>query len=832
MIMRTNHIPTNLRPMSETTLNLEAGAYAMNSAWKFLLTIVLAVGLIGIADPGPAAAQTLTCENGDTFPCGLQIVAGRLQKVPAVFKFQARVSQAKLPIGQGVFSEVIVKLLAGDIPRCEERFQNVEVRDSVLNLEIGRNMSCELDEEIATQTGLAFQVCLGSSSSCLKPIELSAVPYAVKASYAQLASEAVTADQAAVADYAYRIAADPDLQLLDAMSSGYFDFRTRPDNNGYLQWTPLLNSATPILTITAQSFADQGPMQLEQLVLDAQTTTANGALSVSGPTTITGDITISSNLDLSGDATFMGIGTFEQTVTVGGAAEARDTKTLTVKTGGAEIQTGGLVVGGGGIAATGDSTVTGAFSVSGAGNFQDDVSVSGNLRAAGAVLFPSATGGNAVYAGAALVDNATDGELLVLGPRNWMGFANLPAVHIDAPLVINHDVSTDSQHTATFNGPANFNADTAVNANISFNGGEVDFRNATALPGLREFLGLSPSGDSTLGNWSFAGDFINHSGVSLVQGKSDQNEFEVLSDLRVGGTAVLAGGMSVIGADQGRQAFFDVLTTFRRATRFDKPIRMGFNGGAAVSDLFVPYENGTIHVDDGRALSELVIEAPTRFQRTTILDGVTLQNNWAYFGSNWRLRDGNGFQHTINSTNSFGVFLGFSGNQIRLNQNGSFQGGTRIGGNLFVDGAQVAGSTLTVNGGLTANAGMTVRVNNLTRLVTDATQTRILQRAKVDGVLEVLGGGGSAMLTVANNGVAISRPGVPTQVAGPLQVNSSISAAAGISGSGPLKTKHGSCGFFQGGFCPSGLWAVGVHNFFVFSSNNNNIYCCTVELTQ
>ncbi|PKN56105.1 MAG: hypothetical protein CVU56_17875 [Deltaproteobacteria bacterium HGW-Deltaproteobacteria-14] len=790
---------------------------------------------LALAGPASAAAPppTLTCENGDTFPCGIQLETGDLQKVPAVFKFQARVSQAKLPIGQGLFSEVIVKLLAGDQPRCEERFQNVEVRDSVLNLEIGRNMSCELDEEMATQTGLAFQVCLGSSSSCLKPIELSSVPYAVKASYAYMAQSAQTADQAAVADYAYRIAADPDLQVLDAMSSGYFDFRTRSDNDGYLQWTPLQNSASPALTITGQAYATQGPLQLERLVFDALTTKTNGALMVAGAATIAGDLVGSANFDLVGNATIMGTGTVEQSLTVGDARETGDTATLVVKRGGADVQGGGVTIGGGGIAVTGASSVAGTVDVSGTGTFRSDVAVAGDLRASGGVLFPSSQGGPQVFAGAALVAVDGGGELLVLGPRSWVGFDDLPAIHVDAPLVVNSDLTTDSAHVATFNGGTRFNAPASFNANVSFNGGEVDFRNATALPGLREFLGLSPSGDATLGNWSFAGDFINHAGASLIQGKADSNELDVLSDLRIDGTTIMAGGLSVLGGDQGRQAFFDVATSFKRGASFEGPLRMAFtNGGASgTSDLFVPFANGTIHVDDSRKLTELVFEAPTRFERPSRFDSDATFNGWIQNGA-WRLRDGAGFQHTVgSSTTNFGVFLGFpsGANQIVLDQNRSFPGGTRVAGLLTVDQAMTAGSTLTVAGAVNANGGLAVKVNGASRLTTDASQTRILQRAQVDGALDVRGGGNSTMLGVSNSGVSISRAGVVTQVAGPLQVNSGIKSAGGLSGSGMVKTTQGDCGWYDQ-VCPAGLWMAGSQNNYYYSYGGGKVLCCTIML--
>ena len=73
----------------------------------------LIVAALALAWPGFAAAQELPCAGVSDFPCSYQLRALELQKVPPVFKLQARVAQAKLPVGEGLFSTVVVKLLRG-----------------------------------------------------------------------------------------------------------------------------------------------------------------------------------------------------------------------------------------------------------------------------------------------------------------------------------------------------------------------------------------------------------------------------------------------------------------------------------------------------------------------------------------------------------------------------------------------------------------------------------------------------------------------------------------------------------------------------------------------
>ncbi len=117
---------------------------------RSLLTLLL-VSSVAL----PASAQEITCNKTADYPCSFQLESVGLSKVPPIFKFQSRVSQAKLPIGAGQFQTVLVKLLRGTEVLCLEEFKNVIVTNSVLNLEIGQNMSCELDSVIAENTDLS-----------------------------------------------------------------------------------------------------------------------------------------------------------------------------------------------------------------------------------------------------------------------------------------------------------------------------------------------------------------------------------------------------------------------------------------------------------------------------------------------------------------------------------------------------------------------------------------------------------------------------------------------------------------------------------------------------
>ncbi|MCU0664075.1 MAG: hypothetical protein MUC50_17330 [Myxococcota bacterium] len=140
------------------TFDKEIKQLASRTTAPSALCAILSLGfLLSIAGSAQAAQ---VCPPG--MPCQYAVAESKFEKVPAVFKFQSRVSQGKIPLGDVTFDKIIVNVKSGSATVCSETFSKVRVLDSVLNLEIGRNMTnCDLDSVIAKTTGLKFQVCLG-----------------------------------------------------------------------------------------------------------------------------------------------------------------------------------------------------------------------------------------------------------------------------------------------------------------------------------------------------------------------------------------------------------------------------------------------------------------------------------------------------------------------------------------------------------------------------------------------------------------------------------------------------------------------------------------------
>ena len=108
------------------------------------------------------AWAAVDCSTSSSYQCTFDFEEYAVQKAPSVFKFQARISQAKFPVGSATFSTLVVKVEKNDgAVLCQEQFSDVMVRDSVLNLEVGRMMTCELDEVIRDNSQLRFVVCIG-----------------------------------------------------------------------------------------------------------------------------------------------------------------------------------------------------------------------------------------------------------------------------------------------------------------------------------------------------------------------------------------------------------------------------------------------------------------------------------------------------------------------------------------------------------------------------------------------------------------------------------------------------------------------------------------------
>ncbi len=339
----------------------------MPVSWATGLSILLTLLV-----PGVARAQSVACNGVGAFPCGNQIGTAQIQPVPQLLQLQARVSEATLPIAAGVFNKLIVELKHGDELLCSEEFHDVRITNSTINLEIGRNMNCDLAETVATNEDLALQICIGGTDKCLRPIDLGTVPYALKSTYALLAQQAHEADLAGQAYYAHRAAADRNLELSKELGTGYFDFST-PDSapelypnpadfapfahGGFITWTPEHETA-PTLHIAARDAVRDTPVPLDKLLLEANSTETlgrlvvkanglqvTGASSIDGATTVIGMLSV--NAPANGDPSGLdvqGPGRFTGTLDVGGP--------MTVDSGGLHV--------------TGDSDIDGSLSVTGA----------------------------------------------------------------------------------------------------------------------------------------------------------------------------------------------------------------------------------------------------------------------------------------------------------------------------------------------------------------------------------------------------------------------------------------------------------------------------------
>jgi len=414
-----------------------------------------------LAWSGTVAAQELPCQGVADSPCGLDIPELPFQRVPPVFQFQARIAQVKLPKGNAVLDSLVVKLSSGGKVLCSEKITSVEVRDNVLNLTIGQNIDCELDEVIAEHSNLLFQVCMGGDSGCLKPIELAATPFALKTTYASQAMDADRANVAGQSVWALRATADKELFLRKELGTGYFDFyshvegdtqalfdpglydpQTYPwkfedyESGGFIQWTPVRNDEALNVHVAGKDVVTGKTVPLTELVLAADLTTMRGDLTIEPEQGGEGLVIMSDGLHVKDDSEFWGVldvaklfqveggllvsgdATVDKQVTVG--------KATTVSGGGfhlladADVTGALLVVGGMAPESTMDTASTSLFEgLLTAGNVQ----VASGLTVEGSMAVEQMNAGALVVEGllntqtASTVSDATlQGGLSVAGP--------------------------------------------------------------------------------------------------------------------------------------------------------------------------------------------------------------------------------------------------------------------------------------------------------------------------------------------------------------------------------------------------------------------------------
>ena len=355
---------------------------------------------------------------GAEMPCSFGISDTGIQLNQGMLKFQARLSQNKSPIPEGVLLKVSVNLVdpSGNV-KCTQAFNDLKVMNSVLNIDFHPS-NCALDDVVGTNPDLSFQLVLGGTP--VKSIPIGTVPYALKANRAVKAQEAHHADVAAQAHYAHRITADRETLKANAIGKGYFDFYTLPDGgsagslydatsysqyakDGFIQWTPV--QGAPALHIGAKDLASDQMAMLDRLHLESKNTVARGSVVIapeansnaarglvvqSRGAAIGGGAWVSDGLWVSGN-TNVNDGVF-----VSGAAEIAAGLTVTggvtVKSGGASVigkatfadgakVSTGLEVSSGGVnvVAGGLTVQAGGASVSGKASFTDGATVASGL---------------------------------------------------------------------------------------------------------------------------------------------------------------------------------------------------------------------------------------------------------------------------------------------------------------------------------------------------------------------------------------------------------------------------------------------------------------------
>ena len=154
--------------------------------------------------------------NGDKLNTeGSQATHAPVQIVAKRFSFQARISQAQLPIFEGYFPELTVYYGQGGF-NCEEKFENVRVLDSVVNLVLGEQARCSF-QQLLDQSTLNIKLCT-SDTSCfdVDRYSMGSVASAVKVNQAHQAEIAYLVNRSFISDYVY-----PQVRSLNQRDSSF-----------------------------------------------------------------------------------------------------------------------------------------------------------------------------------------------------------------------------------------------------------------------------------------------------------------------------------------------------------------------------------------------------------------------------------------------------------------------------------------------------------------------------------------------------------------------------------------------------------------------------------
>jgi hypothetical protein len=808
--------------------------FSLSSSFRRASLGLLSLAIAGLlwAPMAHATGNALSCTNNDTFPCG-DFTEYQFTKVPSVFKFQARVSQAKLPIGKGVFSEVIVNVNEGSKTKCIEKFQNVEVRDSVLNLEIGLNMSCEFDELLAKSAGgLALQVCLGSANSCLKPIELASVPYAVKSSFSFRAGEAGTSEEAAVSHYTYRAAADRNLLTNDSLGTGYFDFVSfGGSKNGFLTWTPIATPDTHNLTISGRDPGSaEGTMhQLDELTLDSALTTVNDDLSVNGDQTNTGALNVKSTLGVAGKTTLQ-VTEVQEALTTLKPVTMKDK--LMVDSGNSAAH----VLDSTGLTINGDVTTHGSTELGGPLLIDGTLALQQAAYLSDIVTMRPADSQQSGAGVAALQLSEQNGQyVLHLGSSTSNGLGSASSVEVGTPLTATQGIQVLGSEASVFKGDVEFRG------KVRFIGGDVDFKSAGNVQekeGSSVAGGAAGGAGASLGEWSFSGLYLQNNGHALFQASGNGQDVTALGKLHVSGQTH-TNGLIVHTSDTS----FETPTTFKAQALFQGQVNISAPEDTDVMVALQRKAPGKLQIAPA-GVTHLSIESPTVFTGTgtttlfngnaridkvlTVVKTLAAQSDLTVGTAvdGWRLQAGaSGLEHTAGENNAYQSVLRVNGGTtVDINPNGATTGfisGTRVFGPLFAKGES------------TFESGVTVRDQQEDVALFTQSQARFYKEALFDDGATVkvnMSGDVKEALKVSAAGVSLglSDAGTVTSVTGTFQANGAATFQQGIGGSGLLDVKANtqSCKN-EAELCKSGYFSIGA-----LSDGQGGVVnrCCKLEL--
>ncbi len=555
------------------------------------------VGAVSCALLGSAFVQGAMAQSSPPDPCTVSgkackfgISNTNIEKVTPLFKLQAQISQAKIPVGDAVFSKLNVNILSGATQLCTEAFSDVKVRSGVLNLEVGRAVNCNLEDVIGKYNDLGFQVCIGDAgnANCLKAIQMESVPYSVKATYATQAQSAYRAEIASRSQYSQRLTADSNMLVntdgSTNLGSGFFDVQT-PGLNGvtgtidaltsvfpslagdvsgsFFYWSPTsADTNAKVINLTSRNMATTNLEPLTRFMVHAANTNLWGKLWVGDTSWLDKRATLNGGLTVTpgGDTQVQSFATFSAPVHFTGSAPFADDAQATFNAAVTVSNTGTLT-------ANGAST----FNATSQFNAPVNASSAAPITAAGTATFNNTVNVNGVtnLNNAATIGTGAGNTLTVNSTANMQGPATFNGT---AAFKNKVDLGTASTAvnvigTSTFSNNANFTSGTTTFQT----GTTVDMTNATVkLPATASVNGMTVGGAST-----FNGAATFNKSVTLGSGAG--NTLTVNQPSTFNTSATILGPVSITGT--GPAAVLSVAGP----ANFTNGITIGTGPGAALT---------------------------------------------------------------------------------------------------------------------------------------------------------------------------------------------------------------------------------------------------------